>query len=372
MVNTSNRFSGVFASRKVLVTGNTGFKGSWLTAWLLKLGAKVVGYSKDVPTEPSMFRELNLENEITQYFANIKDLAKLKAVIQNEKPDFVFHLAAQPIVKSSYDDPIETLETNVIGTANLLEALRIIDHKCVAILITSDKCYENVEWIWGYKETDHLGGKDIYSASKSAAENIIHAYFHSFIKNKPNLRLSSVRAGNVIGGGDWAANRIVPDCMRAWSKGESVEIRSPKSTRPWQHVLEPLSGYLRIAEILWNDEKQNGESFNFGPSSELSLTVEEILHDLSQYWHFSSINEAYHINTNTHFHEAGLLKLNCDKALYHLKWTACLTASECLEFTSRWYFEFYKNTDTNIREYTFEQIEKYELLAHKRMLAWTK
>jgi len=369
---TDNSFSSVFASKKVLVTGNTGFKGSWLTVWLLKLGAQVIGYSKDIPTSPSMFEELQLGKEVKQYFENVKDKQKISEVLENEKPDFIFHLAAQAIVKASYDDPIDTLETNVIGTANVLDGVRKLKHKCIVVCITSDKCYENVEWVWGYKETDHLGGKDIYSASKGAAENVIHAYFHSFLKNKPNIRMSSVRAGNVIGGGDWAANRIVPDCMKAWSQKQSVEIRSPKATRPWQHVLEPLSGYLRIAEKLWMNEKQNGESFNFGPASENSLTVEEILHELSDYWDFETIEEAYTINENSNFHEAGLLKLNCDKALYHLKWAACLNASECLEYTSKWYYNFYCKPDTNIKEYTLNQIEQYKSLAEKRNLSWIK
>lgn len=367
-----NSFSGVFANKKVLITGNTGFKGSWLTSWLLKLGAEVVGYSKDIPTSPSMFEELKLENEIKQYYANVKDKDKLAEVLQKEHPDFVFHLAAQAIVKASYDDPLDTLQTNVIGTANVLDGIRSLEHKCVVIFITSDKCYENVEWVWGYKETDHLGGKDIYSASKGAAENIIHAYFHSFIKNKTNINMSSVRAGNVIGGGDWAANRIVPDCMKAWSLKQSVEIRSPRATRPWQHVLEPLSGYLRIAEELWQNQNQNGESFNFGPGSEISLTVEEILHELSNHWDFNSKDEAYTVNENSNFHEAGLLKLNCDKALYHLKWSACLSASECLEFTSKWYYNFYNKPEIDIKRFTLDQIEQYKLLAKKRNLSWTK
>ena len=367
-----NSFSGIFSGKKVLVTGNTGFKGSWLTAWLLKLGANVVGYSKDVPTTPSMFEELQLEKEIKQYFKNVKIKEEIAEVIKSEKPDFVFHMAAQAIVRASYSDPLETLQTNIIGTANVLNALKSVDHKCVAIFITSDKCYENVEWVWGYKETDHLGGKDIYSASKGAAENVIHAFFNSFIKDKPNIRMSSVRAGNVIGGGDWAANRIVPDCMKAWSQKQSVEIRSPRATRPWQHVLEPLSGYLRIAQDLWLKENQNGESFNFGPASENSLTVEEILHELSKYWDFNSIVEPYTVNENSEFHEAGLLKLNCDKALYHLKWAACLTANECLEFTSRWYYNFYCKSDTDIKQYTLNQIEQYRSLAEKRNLSWTK
>lgn len=365
-------FSNIFRSKKVLVTGNTGFKGSWLTTWLIKMGAEVVGYSKDIPTTPSMYTELGLDKQVKQYFENVKDKEKVAEVITSEKPDFIFHMAAQPIVKTSYEDPLDTLQTNVMGTANVLDALRQVDHKCITVLITSDKCYENVEWVWGYKETDHLGGKDIYSASKGAAENIIHAYFHSFLKNQSNICIASVRAGNVIGGGDWAAARIVPDCMRAWSQNESVEIRSPRATRPWQHVLEPLSGYLRIAEELWNNDKQNGESFNFGPASEISLTVEEILHQLSEEWDYENTDDAYTVNENSNFHEAGLLKLNCDKALYHLKWAACLSASECLEFTGKWYYTFYRHKEEDIKAFTLKQISDYEDLAYKRHLSWRK
>lgn len=371
MVTIKDNFGGVFAGKKVLVTGNTGFKGSWLSAWLLALGAELVGYSKDVPTSPSLFEELELEQEIKQYYANVKDAKKLHDVLLEEQADFVFHLAAQPIVKTSYDDPVETVMSNVLGTVHVLDALRSVSHKCVAVFITSDKCYENVEWVWGYKETDHLGGKDIYSASKGAAETLIHAYYHSFLKHQSNLRMTSVRAGNVIGGGDWAASRIVPDCVRAWSVGESVEIRSPKATRPWQHVLEPLSAYLRVAEILWNDPSQNGESFNFGPSSDVALTVEEIIHGLSAYWHFEDKSEAYTVGDDPSFHEAGLLKLNCDKALYHLQWRPVLTVEECVELTSLWYYQFYKQKEESIKDITLKQILRYCTLAKERKLPWS-
>ena len=231
-------FQNIYKNKKVLVTGHTGFKGSWLSVWLLKLGAHVVGIAKDIPTHPSMFEALGLEKRLTHYQADIRDLATMTQIIGNEKPDFVFHLAAQAIVSTSYKDPIETISSNVMGTANILEALRSSNHTCTAVIITSDKAYDNVEQVWGYKEDDKMGGKDVYSGSKGAAELVIKSYFNSFFKSSTcNVKLAIARAGNVIGGGDWAKDRIVVDCMVAWSKGEKVEIRSPQATRPWQHVL---------------------------------------------------------------------------------------------------------------------------------------
>jgi CDP-glucose 4,6-dehydratase len=259
-------FSSIYKNKKVLVTGHTGFKGSWLTTWLLKLKANVIGISKDIPTHPSMFEELNLEEKIKHYQEDIRNLSKMSEIILDEKPDFLFHLAAQSLVSVSYDDPIETISSNLLGTANILEALKISNHKCTSIIITSDKAYENVEQIWGYKEDDKMGGRDIYSGSKGAAELIIKSYYHSFFKNKEsNITLAIGRAGNVIGGGDWAKDRIVVDCMKSWSDNKSVEIRSPKATRPWQHALEPLSGYLNLGQVLCEDGGLHGESFNFGP-----------------------------------------------------------------------------------------------------------
>ncbi|MBI5485453.1 MAG: CDP-glucose 4,6-dehydratase, partial [Deltaproteobacteria bacterium] len=228
-------FGDIFKNSKVMVTGNTGFKGGWLTVWLQKLGATVYGISKDVPTEPSIFRELQLEKRVTHFERDIRSAEEMSRIICEVRPDFLFHLAAQPIVSLSYRNPLETITTNVVGTANILEGLRASNHPCTAVIITSDKCYDNLEWAWGYRETDHLGGKDIYSGSKAAAEMIIKSYQQSFFKGSP-IRIASARAGNVIGGGDWAADRIVPDCMRAWSRNETVEIRSPGATRPWQHV----------------------------------------------------------------------------------------------------------------------------------------
>ena len=365
-------FNNIYKNKKVLVTGHTGFKGTWLTAWLLKLGARVVGISKDIPTTPSMYEELQLEEKIKHYQEDIRDLSKIQVIISSEVPDFLFHLAAQPIVSTSYSEPIETISSNVMGTANILEALKTSNHKCTAIIITSDKAYNNVEQVWGYKEDDKMGGKDIYSGSKGAAELIIKSYYHSFFKkDECNVKLAIGRAGNVIGGGDWAKDRIVVDCMEAWSKGETVEIRAPKATRPWQHVLEPLSGYLNLGQVLYEDDSLHGEAFNFGPRAEQNHTVVDLLIDLSKYWDFENSDKAYSITDNIPFHEAGLLKLNCDKALFHFKWQANLEYQDTIRFTSQWYYNFYK-TDKNISEKTIEQIGEYERMAKEKDLLWTE
>jgi len=365
-------FKNVYQNKKVLVTGHTGFKGSWLTTWLLKLGAKVVGISKDIPTNPSMFEVLALKNKIKHYEEDIRDLSKMTEIISLEKPDFLFHLAAQPIVSISYSNPIETISSNAMGTANILEALRVSNHKCTAVIITSDKAYDNVEQVWGYKENDQMGGKDIYSGSKGAAELIIKSYYHSFFKSDgSNIKLAIGRAGNVIGGGDWAKDRIVVDCMKAWSRGEKVEIRSPNATRPWQHVLEPLSGYLNLAQILHEDISLHGEAFNFGPKSEQNNTVIELLKDLSEYWGFKNIENSYTITDDIPFNEAGLLKLNCDKALFYLKWQANLEYKDTIRFTSEWYYDFYKNNKDMYKK-TLEQINEYEQIAKYKGLKWTE
>ncbi len=366
-------FGGIFSNKKVLITGNTGFKGSWLTTWLLNLNADVYGISNTIPTEPSMFKELNLESKINHTYIDIRDYEKLSNKISEIAPDFIFHLAAQPIVSLSYADPVDTISSNVLGTTHVLESIRQLKNKCVAVIITSDKCYENIEQIWGYKETDQLGGKDIYSGSKGAAELIFHSYFHSFFVNKhPNIRLASARAGNVIGGGDWAKDRIVVDCMKSWSKSEKVTIRSPKATRPWQHVLEPLSGYLRLAEYLYDNfdtTNHNGDSFNFGPRSEQNHTVLRLLTDLSKYWDFKDVKEAFEVTDNIPFHEAGLLKLNCEKAHLYLKWEPNLNYNETIEFVSTWYYKFYKGDD-DIYQFTQSQLKKYEEIALSKGMKW--
>jgi len=365
-------FDNIYKGKKVLVTGHTGFKGAWLTTWLLSLGANVIGVSKDIPTQPSMFEILGLADKIQHHIIDIRDIDSLSKVVSDEKPDFVFHLAAQAIVSTSYSGPLDTISSNVMGTTNLLESLRISNHQCTAIIITSDKAYDNVEQIWGYKESDQMGGKDVYSGSKGAAELVIKSYYHSFFKSdESNIRIAIARAGNVIGGGDWAKDRIVVDAVVAWHQGEKVEIRSPESTRPWQHVLEPLSGYLNLGQRLYCDKKFNGEGFNFGPRAEQNRTVKELLQDLSKYWEFDNNADAFIITDNIPFHEAGLLKLNCDKALAKLKWQATLDYQATIEFTSLWYYQFY-NHDKNTLIQTTQQISDYEAIAKSQELAWTE
>ena len=371
MVNEKKLFGDVYRDKKVLITGHTGFKGSWLSLWLLSFGAKVYGISKDAPSEPSNFEVLGLEKQLTHFQEDIRDLKKITEIVKEVQPDFVFHLAAQALVSRSYENPIETITTNVVGTANILEALRTVNPKCVAVIITSDKCYDNIEQVEGYHENDRLGGKDIYSGSKGAAELIFKSYFHSFFKNNSNVKLATTRAGNVIGGGDWAKDRIVPDCMRAWSENRAVNIRSPKATRPWQHVLEPLSGYLLLGQQLLVDEKLNGSSFNFGPRSEETHSVQEVIESLSSYWNFSDPKEAYNTIEVQKFHEAGLLKLNCDKALAQLDWSPVLDYDTLIKFTGSWYHAFYKE-EINMLDYTLDQIKNYEELAANKQLIWSK
>ncbi len=363
-------FKNIYKGKKVLITGHTGFKGSWLTSWLLKLGAEVHGFSVDYPSDPSMFLELKIEDRIHHHLGDVRDKELVHKIVHDTKPDFVFHLAAQALVSISYSDPVDTIETNVMGTANMLDALRTAEFPCTAIFITSDKCYENVEWVYGYKETDQIGGRDIYSGSKGAAEVIFHSYYYSFFKDKKsNIRLASARAGNVIGGGDWAKDRLVPDCMKAWSKGGQVTIRSPKATRPWQHVMEPLSGYLNLGMQLSLDESLHGESFNFGPRSEYNHTVLTLLKELSTYWKYEDSNDAFTITDNIPFHEAGLLKLNCDKALFYMKWQPTLDFETLIKFVGEWYYSFYKSKD-NIVDITNNQIEQYENLAIDQSIQW--
>jgi CDP-glucose 4,6-dehydratase len=359
-----------YLNKKVLVTGHTGFKGSWLTIWLLKMGAKVIGISKDIPSTPSMFHELGLENKITHYQADVRDLEAIRTIINHESPDFIFNLAAQAIVSISYADPVETFTTNTIGTMNVLEVLREYTKPCIAVMITSDKCYDNIEWVWGYKETDAVGGKDVYSGSKGAAELVIKSYQHSFFKKGHPVKLGIGRAGNVIGGGDWAKDRIVADCMRSWSEGKSVEIRSPKATRPWQHVLEPLSGYLLLGAKLAAEQGFHGEAFNFGPRAEQNRTVMELLIEMSKYWGFEEENESFHITANIPFHEAGLLKLNCDKALFYLKWEPNLDYTETIRLVSKWYYSFYREK-IDMYEFTLNQINEYEKIANERKRIWS-
>ena len=353
-------FSGLFQNCTVLVTGHTGFKGSWLSVWLKLLGADVTGIALDTPSQPSHFETAGLSEILEDHRLDIRDGEALKHLISQTQPDFVFHLAAQALVRQSYDDPVATYQTNAIGTLNLLETLRSMKKKCTAVLITSDKCYNNVEWVWGYRETDVLGGPDPYSASKGVAELVIGSHVKSFFPKDGAVRIAIGRAGNVIGGGDWAQDRIIPDCVCSWAKGNSVQLRNPLATRPWQHVLEPLSGYLALATELHKNPEIHGEPFNFGPSAHQNHTVLELVQEMSKYW--DKVRWEENFNTDEHPYESGLLKLNCDKALHYLHWQAVLNFEDTVKLTTEWYQSYY-NDPQNIREFTISQIKEYSRLA---------
>lgn len=364
-------FSNIYKNKKVIITGNTGFKGTWLSTWLKMMGAEVYGYSIGVPTTPSMFDTLHLEDKIYQHYGDIRNKREFNDFVQEVKPDFLIHLAAQALVLTSYREPFETMTTNIVGTAVVCEAVMNIDWNCTCVLITSDKAYDNVEWIWGYRETDGIGGKDIYSGSKGAAELVIKSYWHSFIKKMPNIKFGVARAGNVIGGGDWAKDRIIVDCVKAFSEGKTVEIRSPKATRPWQHVLEPLSGYLTLAQYLCEGKCENGESYNFGPRAEQTKTVFELFQDLATLWGLDK-NKAAKLTGNVPFEEATLLKLNCDKALAYLHWHSTLHYDECVNFIAEWYRAFYVEQAKDMFALTEKQINAYMEAAKKQNLDWAK
>lgn len=362
-------FNNIYQKKRILITGSTGFKGSWLCTWLSMLGAEVYGYALSIPTTPSMFEAIDMKKKIHQRYGDVRDKEGLNRYIQEVHPDFIIHLAAQALVLTSYEEPFDTITTNVIGTAAVCESICNITWDCTCILITSDKAYDNVEWIWGYRETDRLGGKDIYSGSKGAAELVIKSYWHSFINKMPNIRMGVTRAGNVIGGGDWAKDRIVVDCIKAFSQGETVEIRSPKATRPWQHVLEPLSGYLTLGWHLTEGKCQNGEVYNFGPRAEQTKTVFELAQDLAVLWGLNP-DEAVKLTGNVPFKEATLLKLNCDKALAELNWHSTLHYDKCVRFIADWYRTFYLEQNKDMYKLTISQINEYVAEAKKQQLEW--
>jgi CDP-glucose 4,6-dehydratase len=363
-------FSDSYRGRRVLVTGHTGFKGSWLVTWLLELGAEVAGYALAPSSSPSNFDVLGLGSDIRHHVADVRDRAGLTGAIRDFQPDIVFHLAAQALVRLSYADPSTTFETNAIGTLNVLEAVREVSSVRALVIITSDKAYRNVEWVWGYRETDVLGGEDPYSASKACAEVISYSYIHSFFKGLEGATaIATARAGNVIGGGDWAADRIVPDCVRAWTDGRPVVMRNPLSTRPWQHVLEPLSGYLSLgSHLLARDPVALWEAYNFGPDASVNQTVQALISSLAEGW--DGLRSEIDPEGLAGRPEARLLKLCCDKALADLGWRPVLTFLETVGFTRHWYQRYRAGGASGMREFTIEQIHLYEGKASVRGMAW--
>ncbi|MCW8839086.1 MAG: CDP-glucose 4,6-dehydratase [Thiovulaceae bacterium] len=361
-----NLFSGIYNNKTVLVTGHTGFKGSWLVYWLKEMGANVVGYSLEAPTNPNHIELLDLD--IVSVIGDIRDLEKLNETFQRYRPEIVFHLAAQPLVRLSYENPIETYETNVMGTLKVFEACKKADVKAI-VNITSDKAYDNKEWIWGYRENDPMGGYDPYSSSKGCADLLANSYRNSYFnikdyKKTHNTLLASCRAGNVIGGGDWAKDRLITDIMLSVSEEKKVSIRNPYATRPWQHVLEPLSGYLHVGQKLLQEKKEFGEAWNFGPSDEGSITVEKVVQNVKKHW--DKID--YEVNRDSNqLHEANLLKLDCSKAHIVLKWKDVWDSKTTFEKTVKWYKAYYE--DVNVL--TKEDLQSYVADAKNKKLEWT-
>ena len=342
--------------KRVLVTGYSGFKGGWLSIWLRSLGAEVSGFALQPPTEPSLCQVAGVEQEIRAVRGDVRDLSALERSMRDAKPEVVFHLAAQALVRPSYDDPVETYSTNVMGTVNVLEAVRRLGSTRVVVVVTSDKCYENREWVWGYREDEPMGGHDPYSNSKGCAELVTAAYRRSFF-HATGTAVASARAGNVIGGGDWAADRLIPDIIRAVSHGEPVLIRSPKAVRPWQHVLEPLAGYLLLAQKLWDDGPRHIGGWNFGPADEDAKPVQQLVEKITALW---GEGASWVLDERQHPHEAHYLKLDCSKARQVLGWRPRLRLADALEWTVDWYKGH--NTRLDMRTICQAQIEAYQRL----------
>jgi CDP-glucose 4,6-dehydratase len=346
-------FSNTYRGTRVFVTGHTGFKGSWLSAWLLDLGAEVSGFALPPPYENSHFELLGLKNRMRSIEGDLRDADAIKTAILETKPQIIFHLAAQALVLPAYADPKATFDTNIGGAVNLLEAIRSTDSVETLVFITSDKCYRNVNWEWGYRETDSLGGRDPYSASKGCAEIVFEAYWTSFLKGR--LRAASARAGNVIGGGDWAMNRLIPDCIRFLRQGQTIVIRNPAATRPWQHVLEPLGGYLLLGSKLASaDGDLFCTSWNFGPGHAANRTVEEVVGRVITHWGGGDLRVERDPNAP---HEDHWLQLNTDRASHHLKWEPVWGYAESVAETVRWYRDW--NEGVPIAEVTAQQISDY-------------
>lgn len=347
-----------WAGKVVLLTGHTGFKGSWLALWLQSMGAKVVGYSLKPPTSPSLFETAKVAEDMISIEGDVRDFSALSSVFEKYQPEIVIHMAAQALVRYSYTNPIETYSTNVMGTVHVLEAARLTKSVRAIVNVTSDKCYENKEWAWGYRENEPMGGYDPYSNSKGCAELVTAAYrnsyFHPGKYPAHGVALASGRAGNVIGGGDWAEDRLIPDIMRAITQGKPVNIRNPHAIRPWQHVLEPLSGYLQLAQKLYEDGAGYAEGWNFGPSDEDAKPVQWIAEQLTRTW---GDGASWKLDEGNHPHEAHYLKLDCSKAKARLGWRPRWSLDEALNAIAEWH-QAYRNRE-NMHEKTMQQIARY-------------
>jgi CDP-glucose 4,6-dehydratase len=372
--NPSAVFANTYAGRTVLLTGHTGFKGSWLSEWLLSLGANIAGFSIDCE-DPSLFQQIHLQERMRDIRGDVRDLPAVTEIVKEVKPDFIFHLAAQPLVRRSYLDPVETFTTNVTGSINVMEAVRVSRQRCAVVMVTTDKCYENRETAYAYREDDPLGGHDPYSASKAAAEIAIASYRKSFFATEtpPRVALASARAGNVIGGGDWATDRLVPDAVRALQRGEEIAVRNKEATRPWQHVLDPLSGYLTLGIALWNtlqgkeitcSREGNWAAFNFGPQPESNRKVASVIDELLKHWPGKWIDRSDQAAP----HEAGLLNLNIEKANHVLAWRPVWNFEEAVAETAAWYRNAGNGSDP--LALTRQQIAQYQSDATRKGLAW--
>lgn len=366
MVNYAQLFGGIYRNRKVLVTGHTGFKGSWLVYWLQKMGAIVYGYALKPVAGNNHISLLSLS--INEKTGDIRDQKTLEQYFNDAQPEIVFHMAAQALVRSSYNNPVETYSTNVMGTLHVLEACRKCKSVKAIVNVTSDKCYENKEWEWGYRENDPMGGYDPYSSSKGCAELLAASYRNSYFnlndyQHKHEVLLACARAGNVIGGGDWAADRLIPDIARATAENKKVFIRNPNATRPWQHVLEPLSGYLHLGWHLLNKEKQFAEGWNFGPALDSNLTVKQVVDVSQQYW--DEIGVDYSVNKED-LHEANLLMLDCSRANKLLKWKPVFGIEQTMQKTIGWYKDFYRHQQLN----TSSDLDAYISMAIASKIKW--
>jgi len=358
------RLASAYRGKRVLVTGHTGFKGAWLTLWLCALGAEVQGYSLPPPTEPSLFDDLGLAARIRHTIGDVRDGEALKRAVQEFKPEYAFHLAAQPLVRTSYREPVLSFETNVMGTVHFLEALRGAGALKAAVVVTSDKCYENREWVHAYRESDAMGGYDPYSASKGCSELVVAAYRNSFFLEE-GAGVASARAGNVIGGGDWALDRLLPDCIRALEKGEAIVLRNPQAVRPWQHVLEPLSGYLHLALLLAQEKARYAAGWNFGPADDDVLSVLDVVKRAIACWGEGS----YEVCAHGEPHEAQLLRLDIARARTYLHWRPVWGADEAIARSVAWY-RARQEAYPSLADFTLAQLESYIQAAREKGLPW--